>query len=83
MLSFADPKTKKKAFWDKISKQMNSKGYSFSGTKCETKVKNMKQTFTKTVDHNNITGNDRRTCPYYDELGDIFGMSLAVRPILL
>ena len=62
---------------------MNSKGYTFSGTKCETKFKNMKQTFTKTVDHNNITGNDRRTCPYYDELSDIFGMSLAVRPILL
>ena len=60
MLSFADPKTKKKAIWDRISKQMNSMGYSFSGTKCEIKMKKLKQTFTKTVGHNNITGNDRK-----------------------
>ena len=47
VLSFADPKTKKNAIWDKISKQMNSMGYSFSGTKCETKIKNLNRLLQK------------------------------------
>ena len=31
-----------------------------------------KQGYTKTVDHNNKSGNDKKTCPYFEELSHIF-----------
>ena len=73
--------SKKKTLWEEISKDMQEKGYGYSGAQCETKFKNLKQNFTKTVDHNNQTGNDKKTCPYFEELSDIFGMSPAVKPV--
>ena len=61
---FKDKKSKKKTLWEEISKEMQEKGYGHSGAQCETKFKNLKQNFTKTVDHNNVSGNDKKTCPY-------------------
>ena len=77
---FADPKRKKKAIWEGIADGMKALGYSYSAAKCETKFKNLKQSYIKTVDHNNQTGNDRKTCQFYDELSDIFGMCPTVSP---
>ena len=53
---FKDKKSKKKTLWEEISKEMQEKGYGYSGAQCETKFKNLKQNFTKTVDHNNVSG---------------------------
>lgn len=35
------------------------------------------------LDHNNKSGNDKKTCPYFQELSDIFGMTPAVKPVAL
>lgn len=78
---FKDKKSKKKTLWEEISKEMQEKGYGYSGAQCETKFKNLKQNFTKTVDHNNVSGNDKKTCPYFEELSDIFGMTPSVKPV--
>ena len=51
-----DKKSKKKTLWEEISKEMQEKGYGYSGAQCETKFKNLKQNFTKTDDHNNVSG---------------------------
>ena len=53
---FKDKKSKKKTLWEEISKEMQEKGYGYSGAQCETKFKNLKQNFTKTADHNNVSG---------------------------
>ena len=55
---FKDKKSKKKTLLEEISKEMQEKGYGYSGAQCETKFKNLKQNFTKTVDHNNVSGNE-------------------------
>ena len=60
---------------------MRQKGYEYTGSQCETKFKNLKQNYTKTVDHSNVSGNDKKTCPYFEELSEIFGMTPCVKPI--
>ena len=77
---FKDKKTKKKAVWDEVAAEMAVKGYNYTGLRCETKFKNLKQNFTKTVDHNNKTGNDK-TCPFYEELEEIYGLTPCVKPV--
>ena len=59
---------------------MSGCGFNISASKCEIKFKNLKQSYVKTVDHNNRSGNDRKICPYFDELSEIFGMSPSVTP---
>ena len=66
---------------EKCLKEMQEKGYGYSGAQCETKFKNLKLNFTKTVDHNIVSGNDKKTCPYFEELSDIFGMTPSVKPV--
>ena len=67
-----DPKQKKRMVWEEISQKMIRQGHNYSSTKCEVKFKNLKQKYTKTVDHNNKTGNEHKTCSYYEEMEEIF-----------
>ncbi|KAJ7386819.1 hypothetical protein OS493_006849 [Desmophyllum pertusum] len=76
-----DPKQKKKVVWEEISQQMIRQGYNYSASKCEVKFKNLKQKYTRTVDHNNQTGNEHKTCSFYEEMEDIFAFSPFVRPV--
>ena len=43
--------------------------------------KSMTHQFKKTADHNNISGNNRKNCPYYEELNDIMGFRPNVKPV--
>lgn len=78
---FKDKKTKKKTLWEEITRDTRQKGYEYTGSQCETKFKNLKPNYTKMVDHNNVSGNNKKTCPYVEELSEIFGMTLCVKPI--
>lgn len=78
---FQDPKWKKKAIWNEISKEMNQYGYSYTSDKCQVKFKNLKQTYVKTVDHNNKSGNSLKTCSFFDELNEIFACNPFVKPV--
>ena len=39
--------------------------------------------FRDTYDHNSISGNSRKTCPFYEELSDLYGYKANVRPVAL
>ena len=80
---FKDKKSKKKTLWEEIAREMREQGYDYTGPQCETKFKNLKQGYTKTVDHNNKSGNDKKTCPYFEELSHIFVMTPCVTPVAL
>ena len=67
--------------WEEISQKMIRQGYNYSSTKCEVKFKNLKQKYTKTVDHNNQTGNEHKTCSDYEEMEEIFALSPFVTPV--
>lgn len=78
---FQNPKWKKKAIWKEISKEMNQYGYSYTSDQCQVKFKNLKQTYVKTVDHNNKSGNSLKSCSFFDELNEIFACNPFVEPV--
>ena len=55
-------------------------GYPYPASKCEVKFKNLKQKYIKTVDHNNKSGNEMKTCSFFDELNEIFACNPSVLP---
>lgn len=57
--------THKKA-WDKIAETMNMNGYKMTGRQCTTKFNTMKRTYKGVKDHNNRSGNNKRTWTYYE-----------------
>ena len=65
---------KKKSVWQMISseiEEMQKEKGSFdypSWKQCEGRWKTMNKAYRKTVDHNNRSGNDRKSCPYFEEL---------------
>lgn len=81
MQRFSDPKTKKKTVWGDISRVLQQNNYDFDGSKCERKLINMKSKYKLVKVHNRKSGNDPKTCSFYDELEDIFGKSPAICPV--
>jgi hypothetical protein len=72
---------KKKAVWDKIASKLRDNGFKASSAQAETKWKNLTKRYRDVVDHNNISGNDRKTCPFFEELSDIYGYRPNVNPV--
>ena len=55
-------------------------GCSPRADQCEGKWKALTLAFRKCEDHNSKTGNDRRECPFYKELSEVYGYRPNVRP---
>ena len=81
--NFNDPKMKQKAIWGKISQTLKEKGFDNDWAKCERRLINMKSKYKSTNIHNKQTGNNPKTCSYYQELDDIFGNSPAISPLAI
>ena len=62
-------------------KKMNQHGYCYTSDQCQVKFKNLKQTYVKTVDHNNKSGNSLKSCSFFDELNEIFACNPFVEPV--
>ncbi|XP_070549002.1 uncharacterized protein [Ptychodera flava] len=75
-----DPRIKNKAVWKEISDKLIERNHNYSADSCERKFLNLKAAFTATTDHNNTTGNNRKSCPFYEEFARIYGMSHSVHP---
>lgn len=43
-------------------------------------MKNLKRSYVACVDHNKVSGNDRKKCNFYDELHEIFSRDDAIQP---
>lgn len=50
---------------------------------CENKWKDIKRKYTETKDHNNKSGNDPKTCKFYEELEEVLGEKPCVKPVAL
>jgi len=55
-------------------------GYPVSASQADTKWKNLTRRYREVIDHNNTSGNDKKTYPFYDELSDIYGYRPNVNP---
>ena len=65
---FKDINKKNKSLWEEISEELKKNGVFFNAKACETKLKNLKRSYVACVDHNKVSGNDRKKCNFYDEL---------------
>lgn len=74
---------KKKSIWEKISASMKGFGYNFTGLQCEQKWKNITKNYRDTIDHNSKSGNDKKECPFFKELNEVYGFRPNVTPVYL
>ncbi|EFN89255.1 hypothetical protein EAI_09798, partial [Harpegnathos saltator] len=54
----------KKILWNKITIQMNSKGYNVNVIQVEDKYKSLERSYKNMISNNKKTGRGRMTCPY-------------------
>ena len=85
---FTNVRYKSKKIWELISedvrKEMVTRKYTSFPTdrQCDNRWKTMTRTFRKTCDHNNKSGNDRRECPFMDQIAHAYGVDRPnVRPV--
>jgi len=63
---FTSGKMKQHLCWQRIATQMAKKGCNISARKCCTKFQTLKRTYKQIKDHNNKSGNSRKTWEYFD-----------------
>ena len=68
--------------WQKIVEVLNINGCPATWIQAESKWKNLTKRYRDTVDHNNVSGNGRRTCQFFEELSDIYGYRPNVNPVV-
>ncbi|XP_068756245.1 uncharacterized protein [Montipora capricornis] len=71
---FKNVNYKKKQVWELIASRMKSSyGCNARADQCEGKWKALTLSFRKCEDHNNQTGSNRKECPFYHELSEVYG----------
>ena len=83
---FQNVNYEKKQVWEVIAAIMQAesvesgRNISPQADQCEGKWKALTLGFRKCEDHNSQTGNERRECPFYKELSEVYGYWPNVRP---
>jgi len=72
--------------WERISKQLNqllaeqNLPCICTAQQCKAKIKNLEDDYKRVKDHNNKSGNERITFPYFDDLNDVLGCKPRITP---
>ncbi|XP_070552455.1 uncharacterized protein [Ptychodera flava] len=69
-----------KQLWNEINNEMKDRGYTFTADQCLNKWKSLKREYKSTVDHNSHTGNNKKTCLFYEEFNRLYGNKPSTRP---
>ncbi|XP_036146674.1 uncharacterized protein LOC114254116 [Monomorium pharaonis] len=69
---FSSGKYSHKKVWEEISAILVKKGHPITGPQCAAKLRSLKKTYKSVKDHNNRSGNDRRTWQFYEIMDEIF-----------
>ena len=80
---FGSPKYKKKDIWIEITKALQEADLiskTLTWNKVKQKWKNLTKKYRDTTDYNNVSGHETRTCPFQEELNDVYGYKPNVRP---
>ena len=84
-----NPRYRKKDVWKLIHTELkeslkeNGSVIFPSVSQVESRWKSMTSTYRKTIDHNNLSGNNRITFRYYDKLSEIYGYRPNVQPLAI
>lgn len=77
---------KSRDVWSLISKDViktNPEWKQKTYIQCENKWKDIKRKYMETKDHNNKSGNDPKTCKFYEDLEEVLGEKPCVKPVSL
>lgn len=67
MTEFSSGTKRHSKIWDTITRDMNKiNQIAVTGTQCQSKMNGLKKTYKKVLDHNNISGNNRKSWPYFE-----------------
>lgn len=83
---FPISKRQNSTIWERISKQLNqllpeqNLPCIRTAQQCKAKIKNLEDDYKRVKDHNNKSGNDRITFPYFDNLNDVLGCKPRITP---
>ena len=69
-----------KTLWNSIRTELLNADIKVSVDQCLNKFKQIKRDWKACLDHNHKSGNDRKSCQFYDELNDIYGTKASTRP---
>lgn len=75
---------KNREVWSLISRELKKTTPEWemkTPTQCENKWKDIKRKYMETKDHNNKSGNDPKTCKFYEELEEVLGEKPCVKPV--
>lgn len=77
---------KSRDVWSLISKALiktNPEWKQKTYIQCENKWKDIKRKYMETKDHNNKSGNDPKTCKFYEDVEEVLGEKPYVKPVSL
>ncbi|XP_034255480.1 uncharacterized protein LOC117653733 [Thrips palmi] len=76
MEQFSAGKKTHKKIWAGIAAEVKLKsGKDPKGEQCQSKMASLKKTYKNIIDHNGVSGNNRKTWPYFKRMDEIFGKS--------
>jgi len=72
---FKNTQIRNSKVWQMIADDLKKENplWSFNGTQCENKFKDVRKSYTKVKDHNNQSGAELKTYKFYDEMEAILG----------
>ncbi|KYN14537.1 hypothetical protein ALC57_13258 [Trachymyrmex cornetzi] len=77
MNEFSSGTKRHSKIWESIASDMKNVNPEFtaSGIQCQSKMNSMKKMFKKIIDHNSVSGNDRKSWQYFERMDELFGKS--------
>ncbi|KMQ90859.1 nucleoside diphosphate kinase 6, partial [Lasius niger] len=80
---FKNTQIRNSKVWQMIADDLKKENplWSFNGTQCENKFKDVRKSYTKVKDHNNQSGAELKTYKFYEEMEAVLGEKPIVKPI--
>lgn len=69
-----------KTLWNHVERMLREAGVEATAEQCVNKFKDLKRVWRSCIDHNAKTGNEPKTCPFFNELNEVYGMKPSTRP---
>lgn len=80
---FQSSKFRNNTVWKEVSEKMweANNNWHYSAMQCENKWKDLRKTYVKVKDYNNTSGNDPKTCKFYNDIDDILCDKPSITPV--
>ncbi|KAK4882103.1 hypothetical protein RN001_005422 [Aquatica leii] len=78
---FRNSKKTNKSIWSMIAEKMQTHGYQVSWDDCDIKFRNLKKTYKRIKDNDNLSGRGAKQWIYFNIFEELFGKDADVKPL--